>query len=139
MTFLFEDILFHEDKLSIHAEFKPRGGLALGAWLQAGSQVDFDNARLGDEVRLEPFLQWNVSRQLLLRYSGAFVELDTRDGQQIFDARVHDLRLTWQFSVRSFLRLTAQFSTWNETWRPMSSQRTGKRAMWATSCCIPTS
>ena len=106
---LFEDILFHEDKLSIHAEFKPRGGLALGAWLQAGSQVDFDNTRLGDEVRLEPFLQWNVSRQLLLRYSGAFVELDTRDGQQIFDARVHDLRLTWQFSVRSFLRLTAQF------------------------------
>ncbi len=26
----------------------------------------------------------------------------------IFDATVHDVRLTWQFSVRSFLRLTTQ-------------------------------
>ena len=80
----------------------------MGALLQSGTQVDFDNARLGDEVRLEPFIHWNVSRRLLLRYSGVFVALDTRDGQEIFDARVHDLRLTWQFSVRSFLRLTAQ-------------------------------
>ena len=33
--------------------------------------------------------------------------LDSKEGPNIFDAQLHDLRATWQFSVRSFIRLTA--------------------------------
>jgi hypothetical protein len=106
---LFDDILFKEDQISAFGEFQPRGGLILGMWARIGDQVDFDNSRLGDEFRMEPFVNWNINRHLLLRYSGNFVALDTKDGAKIFDAAVHDLRLTWQFSVRSFLRLTTQF------------------------------
>ena len=54
-------------------------------------------------------MRWNIGRHFLLRYDGVFVKLDRKDGARIFDAAVHDLRLTWQFSVRSFLRLTTQF------------------------------
>ncbi len=78
-------------------------------WSRWGDQVDFANSRLGDQLRVEPFAIWNVNRNLLLRYQGTFVQLDTRAGDQVFDAAVHDLRLTWQFSVRSFLRLTTQY------------------------------
>ncbi len=105
---LYEDVLFDERKFSLQGEFQPRGGLEIGAWLLAGSQVDFDNVRLGDEIRVEPYVNWNVTRQLLLRYSGVYDRLDTQEGARIFDAFVHDLRLTWQFSARSFLRLTLQ-------------------------------
>jgi hypothetical protein len=45
----------------------------------------------------------------LLRYEAAFVTLDTQEGESIFKAGVHDLRLTWQFSPRSFLRFTTQY------------------------------
>ena len=106
---LFDDILFQEDKVSFYAEAKPRGGLNLGIWTRVGTQVDFANSRIGDQVRVEPFVNWNIGRHLLLRYDGVFVKLDRKDGPNIFDAAVHDVRLTWQFSIRSFLRLTTQF------------------------------
>jgi hypothetical protein len=106
---LYNDILFEENKLRLFAEFQPRGGLFVGGRIRVGDQIDFDNTQLGDEVRFEPFLRWNIGRHLLLRYDGVFVSLDRKDGARIFDASVHDLRLTWQFSLRSFLRLTAQY------------------------------
>ena len=31
------------------------------------------------------------------------------DGEKIFDATLADTRLTWQFNVRSFIRLTVQY------------------------------
>jgi len=106
---LHNDVLFKENKLSVFAEFQPRGGLLLGIWTRVGDQVDFDNTRLGDEIRLEPYVRWNIGRHLMLRYNGVLLNLDRKDGAKIFDAAVHDVRLTWQFSVRSFLRLTTQF------------------------------
>jgi hypothetical protein len=105
---LYDDVMFAENRFSLFAEFQPRGGLLLGFWSSSGDQIDFDNTRLGKQQRIDPFVLWNVSRHLLLRYDGVFVNLDQQDGQDIFAAAVHNVRLTWQFSVRSFLRLTAQ-------------------------------
>jgi hypothetical protein len=105
---LYAGVLFHERNLRLEGEFQPRGGVEIGGWLRVGSQVDFDNVRLADEIRLEPYVAWNATRQLLLRYTGVYDRLDTQEGARIFDAFVHDLRLTWQFSARSFLRLTVQ-------------------------------
>ncbi len=105
---LFDDILFKENKLRLYGQLQPRGGVNVGISARIGDQVDFANSRLGDEWRVSPFFHWNVNRHLLLRYEANFVSLDTKDGAKIFDAAVHDLRLTWQFSIRSFLRLTTQ-------------------------------
>ncbi len=106
---LFDDILFKENKLRLYGQLQPRGGVNVGVSARIGDQVDFANSRLGDEWRVSPFFHWNVNRHLLLRYEANFVSLDTKDGAKIFDAAVHDVRLTWQFSIRSFLRLTTQF------------------------------
>ncbi|MFQ5608761.1 MAG: DUF5916 domain-containing protein, partial [Woeseiaceae bacterium] len=100
--------LFEERKQSFYGEFQPTGGLLVGIWSRWGTQVDFANTRLGDQTRFEPFVNWNVNRNLLLKFNSAFVKLDTRQGANIFDARVYDVRLTWQFSLRSFVRLTTQ-------------------------------
>lgn len=107
---LFDDILFKENQASVEGEIQPTGGLRLGVSMRWGDQVDFANSRLGDEIRLEPFFNWNMTRKLLLRYQGALVKLDTKDGANIFDAGIHDVRLTWQFNIRSFLRFTTQFT-----------------------------
>ncbi|MGB5739311.1 MAG: DUF5916 domain-containing protein, partial [Woeseia sp.] len=105
---LFDNILFQEDKLSLYMETSPRSGLQLGAWTRIGDQIDFANSRLGNEIRFEPWLNWNINRNLMLRFRGTFVQLDSKEGPAIFDASVIDSRLTWQFSVRSFLRVTLQ-------------------------------
>ena len=105
---LFDDIMFKENKISLYTEIKPRGGLYLGIWARIGDQIDFANSTLGDEVRLQPSVTWNVNQHLMLRLQSSLVTLDSKEGPNIFDAQVHDLRATWQFSVRSFVRFTVQ-------------------------------
>ena len=73
-----------------------------------GDQIDYSNDQLGKTVRLEPRVNWNISRNLFLRLNGVYAELDTQNNEKIFNALVADARLTWQFNLRSFLRLTAQ-------------------------------
>jgi hypothetical protein len=106
---LWDDILFAEEKVSFFTEFKPKGGLELGIWMRYGDQVDFANSRLGDQLRIEPFFEWNLNRHLFMELRGTILDLDTKQGEQVFDASVYDLRLTWQFSRRSFLRLSTQY------------------------------
>ncbi len=105
---LFDDILFEETKISFYGEVKPMGGLSIGLSSRIGDQIDFANSRLGDELRLAPFVNWNVNKHLLLRFRATYVALDTKDDEPIFDAKVYDVRATWQFNRLSFLRLTTQ-------------------------------
>lgn len=105
---LFDDIMFKENKVSIYTEIKPRGGLFLGIWARVGDQIDFANSRLGNQVRLQPRVTWNIGQHLMAQLNSSLIRLDSKEGPNIFDAKVHDLRMTWQFSVRSFIRLTVQ-------------------------------
>ena len=105
---LWNDVMFEQKKTAFYGEFQPWGGLVLGLWTRWGTQVDFANTRLGDELRVDPFINWNVNRHLLLRFDSTFVTLDTQQGANVFEAQVHDVRMTWQFNVRSYIRLSVQ-------------------------------
>ena len=107
----FDGQIFREDKVSLYTQFQPRGGLFLGVWARVGDQIDFSNTRLGDQIRVQPEVNWNINEHLLMRLRSSWVKLDNKEGPNIFDAQVHDVRLTWQFSNRSFIRLTTQFQT----------------------------
>jgi hypothetical protein len=73
-----------------------------------GDQVDYANGRLGDQLRLQPQVDWNVNRHFLVRLRHTSDRLKSKSGPVIFDAELTDLRLTWQFNLRSFLRFTVQ-------------------------------
>ena len=103
-----DGVLYDSRRLFLFGEILPRSGLRLSLFARRGDEVDFANSRLGKETRLAPTLDWNVNQNLLLRLRHTAVKLDTRWGEPIFDAQLSDLRLTWQFNVRSFLRLTVQ-------------------------------
>ena len=104
----FEGVTYAETKTILFGKFQPKGGLVLAMFARYGDQVDFENGRLGDELRLSPEISWNVNRNLLVRLDATFVTLDSKEGGNVFDAEVYDLRLTWQFNSRSFLRFTSQ-------------------------------
>ncbi len=106
---LFEDVRYDLDFVGLYGEVTPRSGLSFSLFAGTGDRSDYDNERPGKQVVFEPTLDWNVNRNLLIRLRGVHSRLETLDNQEIFTASVADLRLTWQFSVRSYLRLTLQY------------------------------
>ena len=92
----------------LFSNFRPRGGLSINVYARDGDQLDLANSRLGEELRLRPNIEWNVNRHLLLRLQHTAARLDTAEGEMIFKADLTDLRVTWQFNLRSFLRFTTQ-------------------------------
>lgn len=102
------DVMFDLNRAAIYTELTPRSGISLSLGITMGDQIDYDNTRLADERSFESAIDWNISRNLLLRLRGIVAGLDTKQGEKIFDAAVVDARLTWQFNVRSFLRFTVQ-------------------------------
>lgn len=89
-------------------QFRPRSGLNISMFGRVGDQLDYANAQVGDQVRFEPQIDWNVNRHFLVRLRYNSDHLKSKAGPTIFEAKLTDLRLTWQFNVRSFLRLTLQ-------------------------------
>ena len=100
--------MFEGSGLSFYGQIRPRGGLSVQLFMRDGKQVDFANTRLANEVRLRPNVEWNANQHLLVRLQHTYNRLETEDGQMIFKAGLSDLRVTWQFNVRSFIRFTTQ-------------------------------
>jgi hypothetical protein len=92
----------------VYGQFRPRSGLNINMQINRGDQIDFTNSRLAETRRYQPQIDWNATRHLLVRLRLTSEHLTTKEGATIFDAELTDLRLTWQFNVRSFVRLTLQ-------------------------------
>ena len=89
-------------------QFRPRSGLNINMQINRGEQIDYTNSRLADQRRIQPQVDWNATRHLLVRLRYTSDRLSSKEGPTIYDAKLMDLRLTWQFNVRSFVRLTLQ-------------------------------
>lgn len=107
-TELWEGVNYDQKEVRAYFEIQPKRGLSFAILGAYGDKIDYTNDRLGKSTRWEPHITWNITQKLLLRLNGVSSKLDTPEGAQIFDARILDARLTWQFNLRSFLRLTLQ-------------------------------
>lgn len=101
--------LFTENTFSTGAEMQPYSGVFLGMEAEVGKKLDFRNNRLGDALELSPELKWNVDAHLQIQARHVYRTLDA-DAAEVFTANLTDLRLSYQFSVRSFLRLALIYS-----------------------------
>ncbi len=94
--------------MDIYSQLRPRGGINVQMQVHYGEQVDFANSRLALERRLQPNIEWNINQHLLLRLRHTKSTLTAKTGQRIFEANLTDVRVTWQFNVRSYIRFTTQ-------------------------------
>ena len=89
-----------------------------------GDEYDFDNARLGDGLRLATAITVKPTDHLALEFIGNRQTLDVTgdDGRKgrLFTAQIERLKATYTFSARAFLRLIGQ---WVETRRDPSLYR----------------
>lgn len=99
---------FDGNGMDIYSQLRPRGGVNVQMQIHYGEQVDFANSRLALERRLQPNIEWNIGQHLLLRLRHTKSTLTAKTGQRIFDANLTDVRVTWQFNVRSYIRFTTQ-------------------------------
>jgi hypothetical protein len=105
---LYESVRYDLDFVQLYSQITPRRGLYLALLIGEGDQIDYDNRRAARQFVIQPTLDWNLNRNLFVRLRGVHSRLDTLDDRRIFTASVADLRVTWQFNLQSYLRLTLQ-------------------------------
>ncbi len=97
--------LFSENRVYFSGKIKPIADLFLGARISYGDAIDFANNRLGTSTQITPVFNWNINTHWEFKLRHTFSQLNA-DNANVFNARLTDLRTTYQFDVRSFFRFT---------------------------------
>jgi hypothetical protein len=98
---------FELDRLRWFLQASPSGKLRLTLSGRAGDEVDVDNVRPGEVLSLTPSLQWRLGRRLSANVSHQAQWLDVAGGE-LFEAHLSQLRLVYQFDVRTAVRAIVQ-------------------------------
>lgn len=103
----FSGIRFRERYVEGQASLRPSGSLQLGIGWNVGEDVDLDHLQPADQVTLSPSIVWDPGRHLHAELGYVHQALDVEQGR-LFTARLTELRLVWQFNLRSFVRAILQ-------------------------------
>lgn len=106
---LFNGQIFRYRFVTLHGEAQPTNGLFMGLDVQTGGGIDFENTRRGQLRRISPMLTWQAGSHLRTEVQGVFENFNAPAGH-VYAARLIDLRLYYQFNLRTQLRLITQYS-----------------------------
>jgi len=84
---------------------KPYAGIDLSAELEWADTVDTDNERPGEEQKMELIAGINIGQHLLLEITWEREQLEVTGGR-LFTAEAQDIRINYQFTNNSRLRLS---------------------------------
>lgn len=104
----FGGVGFEERYVEGQAGVRPSGSLELHLSWNVGEDVDLEHLRPADQVTLAPGLTWEPGRHLSAELEHRYQHLDVAEGR-LFTARLTELRLVWQFNLRSFVRAVLQY------------------------------
>lgn len=97
--------LFYLQSNSIGFGSRAIHGITYNTNIYFGDQIDYDNTRIGNYFQINQRIEYNINKHLLLRLRYNYRKLKVH-GDKIFVNRLSDLRITYQFDLKSFLRLT---------------------------------
>jgi len=106
---LYDDIYFNETQFMMYAQMKPVANTQIGSFFRIGKQIDYANTQLGDGVLVEAFTEWDVNKHINASINYNYSHLDVDDGR-LFTAHQSDVRFSYQFSMRSRLKLVLQYT-----------------------------
>ncbi|MBP7586743.1 MAG: carbohydrate binding family 9 domain-containing protein [Thermoanaerobaculia bacterium] len=98
---------FDELYVEGQAEIRPSGALELHLGWNIGDDVDLEELRPAEQVTLSPGLSWSPGRHLRAELEHRYQRLTIDEGW-LFTAQLTELRLVWQFNLRSFARVILQ-------------------------------
>ena len=88
-------------------EMRPTGSFYLSFEGRVGQEIDYDNVRQGEILRLIPGVRFDLGRHLRLQVNHNFERLNV-DGGELYQANVTDVRATYQINTRTFVRAISQ-------------------------------
>ncbi|MEO8195512.1 MAG: DUF5916 domain-containing protein [Thermoanaerobaculia bacterium] len=98
---------FDELYVEGQAAIRPSGSLELHLGWSVGDDVDLEQLRPADQLTLSPGLTWEPGRHLKAELEHRYQRLVVDEGW-LFTAQLTELRLVWQFNLRSFARVILQ-------------------------------
>ncbi len=87
---------------------RPFSGSELGLRVLAGKGIDYSGSRLADVLSIGPNASFSLLRHLNLVFGHAFERLSI-DADTIYTANLSQVKLVWNFNVRSFVRAIVQY------------------------------
>ena len=100
---------FDEQFNMINIGFTPSPNLSISSLIRYEDVVDFANTRLGFSKRWGPRINYRFGRHFEIDLRHQLQEFKS-DGKPLFEANLTDLRATYQFDARSFVRLIVQYA-----------------------------
>ena len=101
--------LFKEKELEVYFEIQPIANLELAFNIIDGDRIDYANDRLGDYREYWTELNTALTKHLSFNINYTYGVLDA-DGAYVYKEQLTDLRLNYQFNVRSYLKLSMVYS-----------------------------
>ncbi|MGV6851397.1 MAG: DUF5916 domain-containing protein [bacterium] len=101
--------LFQETGLIFDFDIQATPSIKTSLFTYYGDRVDRANNQPGTLTQLVPQISWKANRHARLQAKHTWNKLDVDQGS-LFTANLTDLRATWQFDVRSFIRLSLIYS-----------------------------
>ena len=98
---------FDELYVEGQASIRPSGSLELQLGWNVGDDVDLEELRPAEQITLSPGLTWEPGRHLRAELEHRYQRLEIDEGW-LFTAQLTELRLVWQFNLRSFARVILQ-------------------------------
>ncbi len=100
---------FDLNSSAIFANFQPFGGVTVGLNIRKGDAIDYANTRLADNLTLGPNFSVQLGRHMQVQLNYNHQTLDASGGR-LYTTDLGDLRLTYQFDNKSFVRAVFIYS-----------------------------
>ncbi|MBT0586909.1 carbohydrate binding family 9 domain-containing protein [Alteromonas oceanisediminis] len=100
---------FDERQYRSYFEVQPNETVYFNVIASQGDAIDFANNRLGEQLLVESEVELNLGQHLFVGLYGLYNDFESNDAA-LFEAHLADLRLTYQFNTRQFVRLILAYS-----------------------------
>lgn len=94
---------FELDFAFVYAQFRPKRDIYSSMLLRKGEAIDYANNRPAKQLYWQPIISWDATEQLFFKVTYTYENLDS-GGQNLYIARLIDLRTTFQFNNASKIR-----------------------------------
>ncbi|GHF01822.1 carbohydrate binding family 9 domain-containing protein [Thalassotalea profundi] len=101
--------LFIENQAVFHADIQPSNKLYSAIDITIGDKIDYENNRLGDYKEISANITYNATKHLEIDFYQTYAELEADDAN-VYKASLTELRLSYQFDVRSYIKLNMIYS-----------------------------
>jgi hypothetical protein len=100
---------FDEYVIFFFGRIRPMAGMDIGFDLDVGDSIDYANTRLGKMLTFGPRIEMRIGKHFEVDLRHNYQRMDI-EGQRLYTTSLSDLRFTYQFNLRSFLRAIIQYS-----------------------------